>query len=319
MTPIQAAAPDVRALLNQSHLTVVSGEPDFGLRDIARAVAHPVRIDGRIELEVLLGELLCEVEHGAEVAPKTLDLIGHTRTRGALLALGDWVIDVASQTTTAFFRGLAEHAVLPRLGIRAVRLLGCNTASTPQGKTTVKKLAELLELEVWGAHQLLCTSHWGPSGFLDQWSGLLAEARQLGDGAQRTTTAAPAFSPYPRVLDVDALPAVALVPTAMQRRIAELAQAQQVLQLVRRKEGAIMPDVLAVPSVELALPATELGAYHIAHVLLDGEFLRFYPDGMTATGIVFPVEDAGALRALVAAMLPDPYRPYSPHRPSVTR
>jgi hypothetical protein len=313
MTSIQAAAPDVRALLHQPHLTVVSGEPDFGLRDITQAIAHPVRVEGRIDFEILLGELLSEVERGAGVTRKTLDLIGHTRTSGALLALGDWVIDVANPTTTAFFRGLADHAVLPRLGIHAVRLLGCNTATTAQGRATIRKIAELLELEVWGANQLLCTGHWGAAGFLDQWSFLLVEANALGEADSPGGAPRPAAAPYPRVLDVDALPAIALAPTAIPRRIADVAAARQILQLVRRREGAIMPGILAAPGVELALPAGELGTYHVAHLLLDGEFLRFYPDGMESAGIVFPVEDAVALRRIVHALVPDPYRPHLIH------
>jgi len=309
------AAPDVRALLTQPHLSVVSGEPDFGLRGIAQTIGHPVMVEGRIELEILLGQLLGEVDRGATVARKTLDLIGHTRTSGALLALGDWVIDVASPTTTAFFRGLADHAVLPRLGVHAVRLLGCNTAITAAGRATIRKLAEVLELEVWGASQLLCSAHWGADGFRREWGFLLAEAGQLtAEGAAPPSAGSrPPAEPYPRVLDVDALPAIALAPSALPRRIAEVAEARQILQLVRRREGAIMPGLLAAPSVELALPARALGTYHVAHVLLGGEFLRFYPDGMASQGIVFPIEDAAALRHLVNALLPDPYLPHVIH------
>ena len=309
------AAPEVRALLTQPHLSVVSGEPDFGLRDIAQRIDHPVMVEGRIELEILLGRLLNEVDRGAEVSRKSLDLIGHTRTSAALLSLGDWVIDVANPTTTAFFRGLADHAVLPRLGVDAVRLLGCNTATTAAGRATIRKLAELLELEVFGASQLLCSAHWAAAGLRSEWSFLLAEARQLSDAGARSggSAARPAAEPYPRVLDVDALPAIALAPSALPRRIAEVAQARQILQLVRRREGAIMPGILAAPSVELALPAATPGTYHVAHVLLGGEFLRFYPDGMASEGILFPVDDAAALRRIVHALLADPYPPHVTH------
>ena len=297
-----------RSLLSRPHLTIVSGEPDFELRRIAHIVTDSVMVDGRVELEELLGDLLIEAARSPEVAPKTLDLIGHTRSNASLLALGQWVIDVASPTTTAFFRELADHDVLPRLGVTALRLLGCNSAGTAQARATISKLGELLGLEVYGTTQLLHDDHYGTAGFRDCWSFLLVAASELRDEALAGEAAgrAPA-EPYARVLDVDTLPAVALGPSAIPRRIATTQAAREILQLVRRREGAIMPGLLTVPAIELALPATELGAYYVAHVLLDGEFLRFYPDGMAASGIVFPVDDTAALREIIATLLPDPY------------
>jgi len=301
-----------RSLLSRPHLTIVSGEPDFELRRIAHIVTDSVMVDGRVELEELLGDLLIEAERSAEVVPKTLDLIGHTRSSASLLALGQWVIDVASPTTTAFFRELADHDVLPRLGVTALRLLGCNSAGTAQARATISKLGELLGLEVYGTKQLLHDAHYGTAGFRDCWRFLLVAASELrdeapaGDNAGRDLVRSP-VTPYARVLDVDALPAVPLGPSAIPRRIATMQAAKEILQLVRRREGAVMPGLLATPTVELALPAADLGVYYVAHVLLDGEFLRFYPDGMAATGIMFPVEDAGELRQIVSTLLPDPY------------
>jgi hypothetical protein len=298
---------DDRAALGQPRLTVVSGEPDCELQHIAQIITHSVMVDGRLELEVLLGRLLAEVDRSAFIAPKTLDLIGHTRTSASLLALGDWVIDVENPGTAAFFRELADHAVLPRLGVRALRLLGCNSAGTAQARATIGKLGELLGLEVFGASQLLYAAHYGAGGFLDCWSFLLVGTRELGADA-RDTGAAPAGDPYPRVLDVDALPAVVLGSPAglFPRCIADAQAARQILQLVRQRDGARMPDLLTTPSCELALPAAAPGGYHIAHVLLDGEFVRLYPDGMATEGIVFPVDDAHALRRVVATLRPDP-------------
>lgn len=60
-----------------------------------------------------------------------------------------------------------------------------------------------------------------------------------------------------------------------------------------------MPGLLTTPVCELALPSAVPGAYHIAHVLLDGAFLRFYPDGPTAPGVVYPIDDALALRRII--------------------
>jgi hypothetical protein len=298
---------DDRALLAQPHLTVVSGEPDFDLQHIAQTIHGSSRADGRCALETLLCRLMHTVEAGAPVAAKTLDLIGHTRSRGSLLALGDWVIDTTSPVTAAFFRGLADHDVLPRLGIRALRLLGCNTAATPQGRATIRRLADLLGIDVLGARQLLHVGHWGPAGFRDEWQFLLAEAGEhdRADAAAAPAVAAgPNGSPYPRFFDIDALPSAPLTRHSPRysRRIATPPAARAILQLVRRREGAQMPGLLAQPSCELALPAVAADSYYIADVLLDGQFLRFYPDGPAASGILFPVDDAEALGAIIAAL-----------------
>ena len=307
---------DDRELLLQPHLTVVSSEPDFDLREIAHTITHSVMVDGRIELEMLLGRLLSQAATAA-IAPKTLDLIGHTRSNASLLALGGWVIDIANPITTAFFRGLAEHDVLPRLGIRALRLLGCNSAGTAQGRATLRRLGQLLGLEVYGTKQLLHAGHWDADGFRACWSFLLEAASEMADDAEPVSASAPGAppqdrraseDPYPRLLDIDALPAVrlgrSLAPCP--QRIADTRAAHQILQLVRRREGARMPGLLAAAACELALPASEPGLYHVAHVLLSGEFLRFYPDGVAAEGIVFPVSDAGALRRLIAGLAAGP-------------
>jgi hypothetical protein len=117
------------ALLTGLRLSVVSTEPDGELQHIARAIGHVVMVDGPAELETALARLADEAEL-APGAARTLDLIGHTRTTASLLSLGEWLIDAADPETVAVFRGLADRAVLHRLGIQAVRLLGCHSAGT---------------------------------------------------------------------------------------------------------------------------------------------------------------------------------------------
>ena len=298
---------DERGLLSQPHLTVISGEPDSELRLIEQVVTHSVTVDGRVELEVVLAGLLAEVERSGTVTPKTLDLVGHTRSHASVVALGDWLIDLANPTAAACFRGLADHQVLPRLGVHTLRLLGCNSAGTAHARATICELGDLLALEVYGSKQLLSAAHYDADGFRDCWRFLLVAASELRR-EPRVGGAAPAGVLYPRALDVDALPAVTLGPPAgpYPRRIASAQAARQILELVRRGAGAPMPGVVTAPAYEVALPSTTPGAYHVAHVLFEGEFLRFYPDGMAAAGVVFPVDDVDALRRVVDGLGPDP-------------
>jgi hypothetical protein len=106
------------------------------------------------------------------------------------------------------------------------------------------------------------------------------------------------------VLDLGALPAIMLDPASPgpHRRIATVAAAEAIVGLLRCAEGAQLLGPSPPPCYELALPSARPGVYHLAHVLLDGAFLRVYPDGVAAPGIVYPVEDAGALRRILGAL-----------------
>lgn len=292
---------DYRELLSRAHLSVISAEPGHALDRIAQIIQPCVRIGGRAELEMLFGHLLVASEAGGDVAPKTLDLIGHSAAPDSQLRLGTWVIDAASPTVSAFFRELADHDVLSRLGIYAVRLLACKSADTGKGRSTLCKLADLLDVEVHGTNHLLYDAHYDASGFRDVWKFLLVSSNELRATASEPSVV-PAGEHWPRMLDIDALPAVPL-PARIAHgpiQIATAAAARQLLQLVRRDAGAQMAGLLATPMCTLALPSVVPGAFHIADVLLDGEFVRFFPDGTDSPGVVYPVDDGYLLRRIIA-------------------
>ena len=90
--------------------------------------------------------------------PKTLDLVGHA-TPASLLDLGGWVLDRCNPTVTAFFRELADHDVLPRLGISSIRLLGCGTASTQRARDTIVALTDIIGLPVLGTTSVVHAGH----------------------------------------------------------------------------------------------------------------------------------------------------------------
>lgn len=291
---------EIPALLAQPHLSVFTRHADSELARIQELVEPKVLVEGRGDLEELFGRLLAGE---LPPTPKTLDLIGHSTPDKALLALGDWVIDTASATVTAFFREIADLEVLPRLGVRAVRLLGCQTADTKESRATICKLSEILGIEVLGTRQLLYSAHYDVRGFRDESEHLLASSHDL----QREPGEAIAplqATPHPRHLDIDALPTspLSIHQPAWPRRLASAEAARSILQLVRRTAGAEMPGLLAQPSCEIALPSTKPDWYHLLQLLLDGDFVRVYPDGPGKPGVVYPVDDSPALRALVARL-----------------
>ena len=187
-------------LLRARRLTVISDapgpEPEPELAALAARVPAAVRCDGRDDLERGLGALLAAVPAAPVVAAKTLDLYGHATGDDGLLRLGGWLIDGRSPRVTAFFRGLAEHDVLPRLGVYAVRLLACRTADTHAGRATICALADVLGLEVYGTPNLIHAAHVDADGFAPCWEHLLVGSCDL----RRTTPERelePAGVPWP--------------------------------------------------------------------------------------------------------------------------
>lgn len=275
---------------------MISAEPDRELDCIARTISSSVRVAGRAELEVLFDRLLAASD-AARIASKTLDLLGHSTARTGQLRLGDWVIDAANPAVTAMFRELAERDGLRRLGIHALRLLGCRTSGTDGGRATICALADLLGIEVHGTDHLLYGVHYDEHGFREIWEFLLTSASAL---RRATSECTGRLERWPRTLDVGALPAQRLGPSGARwpRRVATAHSSRQILGLIRRDAGAPMPGV-ATPVCELALESVTPGEYHVAHVLLDSEFIRFYPDGAAAPGVVYPVDDARELRRIL--------------------
>lgn len=283
----------IAELLAQPHLSVITRSADPELVRIQDMIEHKVLIDGRADLEAMFGKLLaCNTTH----APKTLDLIGHSTEGKSLLMLGDWVIDAANPTVASYFRELADQDVLPRLAIHAVRLLGCLTADTGHARSTISALAKILEVEVFGTTDLIFSAHYDANGFRHDRRHLLASSSDVRNERELARDR----HAYPCLLDIDALPAMPLFATEQSWpvRVANRDDARSLLRLVRRREGAPMPGLLTSPRCEVALPSGQSGHYHRAQILLDGEFVRVYPD-VTQPGIVFPVDNAHLLRTLV--------------------
>ncbi len=287
------------------HVSIITRNSEQSLLQIQNRIDHVHRVDGRSDLEELLGTLLstaCDVP-----PPTTLDLIGHSGARDAQLELGDWTIDAAQPSVAAFFRGLADQDVFRRLGITAIRLLGCETARTKSARSTLLALADITGLDVLGTRTMTYAAHYDERGFATEHEYLLVSAAELREQGE-TITPVVRGEPWPRLLDVESLPTsllAALPAVAWPRAVASLDQACELLRLVDRNAGGEMPGLLATPMCELAMPAIDAGRYWRAQILLDGAMLRVFPSERAA-GVCFATTEPGEVRALIARLSPLP-------------
>lgn len=278
------------------HISISTRSSDPELARVHLQLDTPILVDGRADLEVVLGGLL-----RLPATQRTLDLIGHSTPNKSLLMLGDWVIDAGSSTVTAFFRELADQQVLSRLGVTALRLLGCNTALTGQGKATLRALSEILELPVYGTTEMIFASHYDGRGFREDFADHLVEAREVAHH-EATPTRKLIGAGTTQTLDIDALPAHSSVAPSgdWTHRMASEAQLGEILRHVRRNDGAEMPGLLSQPVCELIFPVAT-GLYGRMQIVLDGQFVRVYPR-TRGPGFVYPISDVRAVLGAIAEL-----------------
>ncbi len=162
---------------------------------IASDADVPVRGDDddwRVRVVASLEELHTELKAVADRAPhgaRTLDLIGHTTRDHHLLRFGDTAIDMFRPSVARLFATIRSEQLLHRLGITAVRLLGCGTALTPSGPRTMQRLARTLDVPVYGSIKPLMNTHYTRDGFNPKFEHVLLEASQLPNPPRRLSPA----------------------------------------------------------------------------------------------------------------------------------
>jgi hypothetical protein len=164
---------------------VLSRETDAFTLRLQRVLAHFHQVGSLAELRDLLAAM--PAPEGPE--PAVLDLMGHSTTAAKLLRLGKSVVDMYDWRVQAYFERLARDRILPRLGVVAVRLLGCETAVEVGGQHTVRRLASTLGVRVYGSKKALMKSHYSAGGFDPHFAHILVEAAQVPSANQRRIAA----------------------------------------------------------------------------------------------------------------------------------
>jgi hypothetical protein len=156
--------------LKPLHVMSPDAEPVFRGR-VARYTSV-YRASSLGELRDVL-ESLPNNESGPE---RSLDLLGHSSAGHHLLRLGHTKIDMLDPAVARDFRALVAGDLLLRLRIRALRLLGCETAVSDAGQRTMRMLARTLHMPVYGTLVQLIDSHWGADGFDPAFAHVLVRA-----------------------------------------------------------------------------------------------------------------------------------------------
>ncbi|HET7502189.1 MAG TPA: hypothetical protein VFK02_14325 [Kofleriaceae bacterium] len=111
---------------------------------------------------------------------RDLDLIGHSTRVHHLLRIGATVVDLLDLGIRRFFEQLARDGLLGAVKVESVRLLGCETAVSPSGQRTLRTLAAILQLPVYGTRKRLSRFHYSAQGLQLQFRSLLVEGCPSG-------------------------------------------------------------------------------------------------------------------------------------------
>ena len=109
-------------------------------------------------------------------AAVTVDLLGHSTRDHKLLRMGGTVIDALDPRVRRFFEEIERSRVLQTMNAVSLRLLGCETGVSPSGLRTLRMLAEILGLPVFGSRKRLSKTHHTAAGFNPLFGSVLVVA-----------------------------------------------------------------------------------------------------------------------------------------------
>ena len=129
-----------------------------------------------------LDDVLTELRALVGNAPpgtRTLDLIAHSTRDNHFTRFGTTPLDMHKPSVARVFETIHSEELLKQLGIVAVRLLGCSTATLPTGQRTLRWLAKTLAVPVYGSTKDLTWWHYNEHGFNPKFENTLIEASKI--------------------------------------------------------------------------------------------------------------------------------------------
>jgi hypothetical protein len=108
-------------------------------------------------------------------AALAVDLIGHSTRDHQLLRLGSTTIDLLDLGVHRYFEGLVRGGLLREVNAVCLRLIGCETARSASGQRTLRLLAALLGMTVYGTRRRISRMHNTARGFDPTFQHVLVE------------------------------------------------------------------------------------------------------------------------------------------------
>ncbi|HKE20061.1 MAG TPA: hypothetical protein VKB80_34540 [Kofleriaceae bacterium] len=290
--------------LRDPHLNVSADPADGEVERVVDVVGNEEPVENLDGLRRLL-EGFAGCPPPARESTRTLDLIGHSdQTR--LLHLGRSVVDPRQESVRSQFEQIAASGIVEHLNISELRLLGCETAMSVEGQAAIRTLSQILGIRVLGTTKLLYAAYFGEDGLKRRYEPVLSDAANLPDLAQVRTgwPSDPLPPPAPRFeLDnvrrcsIDELP---MVDWPRVRRLAGTGRAptqggdiEQLLDLIEKDSGRLMPKLLARPRCEILVISGGDRVRRI-EILFDFELVRIRPADAPGSA-VYRVKDARRL------------------------
>lgn len=268
--------------------------------------------------------------------PNTLDLVSHSAGVKFLLLLGDgnpnqesFLIENPPQNSwrqTLLERPMRNE--VERLGIKELRLLGCLTAFSPEGRATMKDLKEQLRLdEVFGTNNYLTADDFEPGGFKTSSAPKLLSCTEIADPQFIAPLQPPDPPPdSPDVLGLDLGKVPAMTPDELKRlrpspgwvprsQLLEFG-ARETENMYRAmgdkglRKGVSLSGLLSVPAREYWIEVQgDPGRNRLLQVLFDWHMVRVFspelmvsrsksadPNNLLNHSAVYRVEDPKGLK-----------------------
>jgi hypothetical protein len=267
---IQAAPTDS---FQQCVKHVVDGETDW-----------PAASGGdRAEVEAQRRRLARELFDGAEV----VDLVGHSTPRSCCLRLGDWVLDPAEAARLASY--------MPK-SVKIVRLIGCSTATTEEGRAAAAAFARG-GLQAFGTLNRVYTTHFDRNGVkrgieAPPLLGFFPDGRGSFHTSGPTADGGRARGPLAWVRR-GAWWVIAVLHGLFLRVLRAHGTPRSRISGLLRSEGVAMPGLLTDPLLTFAI-ASGAETWTL-EILFDFEYARFYSSASSAAerDLVYEIRGSG--------------------------
>jgi hypothetical protein len=208
-----------------------------------------------------------------------LDLIGHSNGNN-LLELGNWVVGKNPTELEAFCKEAQPH--LKRLGIRAVRLVGCDTAEGVVAKAVLNGLEQGLKIAVYGTGSLIDAEHFSYRMCISENFKPASQVSGVVGASPPSRSAQIAFRRLRSAMDpgvFDVTSADPRPPKVGDYILSPADFARLRAQFKHRDAGAWrMPGLLRKPSFVLIAPDVNGQPRYPVEVFFDGELVRLSRD-----------------------------------------